>query len=140
MQVLTANVKLFQHLFRNLIGAGSGYYTAILAQLAGLGGQVSAYEIQPGLAERAARCVADLPNVTVYQRSGAEALSPTAMQSMSAQGLPPRCKIGSMPYVQADDCSFHSLLMESEIETCWCSGNGWWLPTSENGRKTTLVS
>ena len=54
------------------IGAGTGYYTAVLAKLAGPNGEVSAYEIEPALAERATRCLADLPSVTVYQQSGAE--------------------------------------------------------------------
>ncbi len=58
------------------IGAGSGYYSAVLAELAGPSGEVSAYEIEPVLAERAARCLADLPNVTVHQESGAEASLP----------------------------------------------------------------
>src|SRR6202044_3772702 len=49
------------------IGAGTGYYTAVLAKLAGPNGEVSAYEIEPALAERATRCLADLPSVTVYQ-------------------------------------------------------------------------
>jgi protein-L-isoaspartate(D-aspartate) O-methyltransferase len=35
------------------IGAGLGYYTAILAEIVGPGGRVTAIEIDPGLAERA---------------------------------------------------------------------------------------
>jgi protein-L-isoaspartate(D-aspartate) O-methyltransferase len=58
------------------IGVGSGYYTAVLAELAGPTGEVFAYEIDPALSERATRCLADLPNVAVHQRSGAEALLP----------------------------------------------------------------
>jgi len=37
------------------VGAGSGYYTALLAHLVGPGGRVHAYEIDLALAERAAR-------------------------------------------------------------------------------------
>jgi len=36
------------------VGAGAGYYTAILAHLVGASGKVIAYEIEPDIAERAA--------------------------------------------------------------------------------------
>lgn len=54
------------------VGAGTGYYTALLARLAGPAGSVAAYEIETRLAQRAAANLADLPNVTVQARSGAE--------------------------------------------------------------------
>jgi protein-L-isoaspartate(D-aspartate) O-methyltransferase len=54
------------------IGAGTGYYTAILARMVGPEGVVHAYEIDPGLAEAASRNLADMPNVEVHARSGAE--------------------------------------------------------------------
>ena len=52
------------------VGAGSGYYTAILAHLVGPAGRVHAFEIDPGLAERAGRNLAGLPWVEVQARSG----------------------------------------------------------------------
>lgn len=52
------------------VGAGSGYYSAILAHLVGPGGRVHAYEIDPGLAARAERNLAHLPWVDVAARSG----------------------------------------------------------------------
>ncbi len=58
------------------VGAGSGYYTAILAQLVGEAGAIDAYEIHPELAARASQNLADFPQVTVYHRSGAEAPLP----------------------------------------------------------------
>jgi protein-L-isoaspartate(D-aspartate) O-methyltransferase len=58
------------------IGAGTGYYTAILAKLAGPAGMVEAYEIEPDLAARAAQNLADLPNVTVHTRNAAEGQLP----------------------------------------------------------------
>jgi protein-L-isoaspartate(D-aspartate) O-methyltransferase len=54
------------------IGAGTGYYTAILARLTGSHGVVHAFEIDPRLAERAARNLADLEQVRVYGRSGSK--------------------------------------------------------------------
>jgi protein-L-isoaspartate(D-aspartate) O-methyltransferase len=59
------------------VGAGTGYYTALLAQLTGAGGAVFAYELEADLAERARENLADLPNVSVYTRSGVEAPLPS---------------------------------------------------------------
>ena len=47
------------------IGAGSGYYTAIMAQLVGSRGHVLAVEFDPALAELARANLSDRPNVTV---------------------------------------------------------------------------
>ncbi len=52
------------------VGAGSGYYSAILAYLAGPNGRVHAFEIDPELAARAARNLAYLPWTDVQARSG----------------------------------------------------------------------
>ena len=54
------------------IGAGSGYYTAILAALTTTAGEVFAYEIDQGMAQRATSNLAHLPYVTVVARSRAE--------------------------------------------------------------------
>ena len=51
------------------IGAGTGYYSALLAELVGPAGRVHAYEIEADLAERAARALADWPNVSVHAQS-----------------------------------------------------------------------
>jgi protein-L-isoaspartate(D-aspartate) O-methyltransferase len=56
------------------IGAGAGYYTAILAELVGRAGRVIAYEIEPDIAARAAANLARYPQVEVRARSGAEDL------------------------------------------------------------------
>jgi protein-L-isoaspartate(D-aspartate) O-methyltransferase len=52
------------------VGAGTGYYTAILAHLVGSGGHVHAYEIDADLAARAHENLKDLPQVDVRPRSG----------------------------------------------------------------------
>ena len=51
------------------IGAGTGYYTAILAALVGGDGYVTAYEIEDDLARRARINLRHLPNVTVMGSS-----------------------------------------------------------------------
>ena len=56
------------------IGAGAGYYTAILAELVGREGKVTAYEIEPDIAARAAANLARYPQVEVRARSGVEDL------------------------------------------------------------------
>jgi protein-L-isoaspartate(D-aspartate) O-methyltransferase len=179
------------------IGAGTGYYTAVLAELAGPNGEVSAYEIEPALAERATRCLADLPNVTVHQRSGTEGSLPTCNAIYVSAGstaplqswldaLRPSGRLlfpltpdgaGEMPglggmllvtrvaedqfdarfvspamfipcagardqetakklaeaFKRGDAAKVRSLRRKtSPDETCWVSGNGWWLSTSEN--------
>jgi protein-L-isoaspartate(D-aspartate) O-methyltransferase len=52
------------------VGVGTGYYTAILAQLVGPSGQVHAYEIDKSLADRARDNLKGLPQVNVQPRSG----------------------------------------------------------------------
>ena len=52
------------------VGAGTGYYTTILAKLVGETGHVTACEIDPELAARAAHNLAPLPQTTVEARSG----------------------------------------------------------------------
>ena len=52
------------------IGAGSGYYTAILAHLVGPDGRVLGFEIDPALAERARRNLTPWRQASVEARSG----------------------------------------------------------------------
>lgn len=52
------------------LGCGTGYYTAILAELAGPGGHVTAVEIEEGLANRARIALEPWPQVTVIQSDG----------------------------------------------------------------------
>ena len=52
------------------VGTGSGYYTALLADLVGATGRVQAFEIDAGLAARAARNLAPWPQAHVAAHSG----------------------------------------------------------------------
>jgi protein-L-isoaspartate(D-aspartate) O-methyltransferase len=60
------------------IGAGTGYYTAILARLVGPSGRVLAYEIESDIAEVARQNLAHLPQVEVKAASGVAAGLPNA--------------------------------------------------------------
>lgn len=60
------------------VGAGSGYYTAILAWLVAPDGRVDAYEIESSLAARARANLADRPFVHVHAASGAGPALPPA--------------------------------------------------------------
>jgi protein-L-isoaspartate(D-aspartate) O-methyltransferase len=53
------------------VGAGTGYYTAVLATLVAETGVVDAYEIEPDLAERARANLTGFTWVDVHARSGA---------------------------------------------------------------------
>lgn len=49
------------------VGAGVGYYTAVLSHLVGKSGQVVAYEVEPDLAVQCAKNLAGYPNVEVRE-------------------------------------------------------------------------
>ncbi len=52
------------------VGAGAGYYTAILAEIVGSAGHVTAVEIDPGLAEQARQNLAAWPQARVVTADG----------------------------------------------------------------------
>jgi protein-L-isoaspartate(D-aspartate) O-methyltransferase len=58
------------------VGAGTGYYTAILAKLTGPAGSVIAYEIEPDLAQSAVRNLKSHPNVTIRPVSATVGILP----------------------------------------------------------------
>jgi len=58
------------------VGAGTGYYTAVLARLTGATGTVVAYEVEHDLALNAIQNLSDFSNATVQERSGSEAPLP----------------------------------------------------------------
>jgi protein-L-isoaspartate(D-aspartate) O-methyltransferase len=63
-------VKAGEHVIR--IGAGTGYYTAILAKLVEPGGSVIAYEVIKDLADKAAANLSDYPAVSLRHCSGVD--------------------------------------------------------------------
>ena len=60
------------------IGAGSGYYTAVLSQLLGDTGLVHAFEIENALASRAAATLRGVPGVVVHCENASDAPLPRA--------------------------------------------------------------
>lgn len=54
------------------VGAGTGYYTALLAALVGASGSVIAYEVDKQLADKAAANLKDYSNISLQNRSGVE--------------------------------------------------------------------
>jgi protein-L-isoaspartate(D-aspartate) O-methyltransferase len=60
------------------VGAGSGYYTAILAHLVGVGGRVYGYEIDEVLAARARENLRDVHQAEVRTQSGVTSNLPRA--------------------------------------------------------------
>ena len=53
------------------LGSGTGYYTAILAELAGADGRVTAFEIEPSMIARARIALAPWPQVVLIHGDGA---------------------------------------------------------------------
>lgn len=53
------------------VGCGVGYYTAMMAEVVGVGGAVVGVEVRPQLADRARQNLAGYPNVTVHEADGA---------------------------------------------------------------------
>ncbi|MEO8249204.1 MAG: methyltransferase domain-containing protein [Burkholderiales bacterium] len=60
------------------VGAGTGYYSAVMAELVGPRGTVHAYEIEADLADVARRNLAPWPRVQVYSASATEGALPHA--------------------------------------------------------------
>jgi protein-L-isoaspartate(D-aspartate) O-methyltransferase len=54
------------------VGAGTGYYTALLVALVGASGSVIAYEVGKQMADKAAANLKDYSNISVRNRSGVE--------------------------------------------------------------------
>jgi len=70
------------------VGAGTGYYTAILSHLVGPDGRVLAIEYDAALAERARGALADYANVTVRQGDGTQEPAQTCDRIYVNFGIP----------------------------------------------------
>jgi len=68
------------------LGCGTGYYTAILAELAGEGADILAVEIEPALAERARHALRPWPGVRVVEGDGAHMALPEADSIVASAG------------------------------------------------------
>jgi protein-L-isoaspartate(D-aspartate) O-methyltransferase len=66
--IASASIKQGEHVVH--VGAGTGYYTAIMAHLAGPSGKVTGIELDPDLAGRAKSNLASFANVVVVQGDG----------------------------------------------------------------------
>lgn len=66
------------------VGAGVGYYTAILAELVSPTGHVIAYEIEPDLAERAKNNLRHFPNVKVICGDATKAQNLPELDALTA--------------------------------------------------------
>lgn len=71
-----AKPKAGEHIVH--IGTGSGYYTAIMAEMVGPSGRVTGIEFDEGLASRAAENLSRYPNTTIIAGDGATAPFDTA--------------------------------------------------------------
>lgn len=58
------------------VGAGGGYYSAVLAELVGYAGRVEAYEIEPTLAQAARAALEPWPQAMVHAASALDAALP----------------------------------------------------------------
>lgn len=67
----TVGIKQGEHVLH--VGAGAGYYTAIMSRLVGSAGRVTAVEFDPKLADLAKKNLSIFPNIQVLRANGAEA-------------------------------------------------------------------
>jgi len=72
------------------LGCGTGYYTAVMAELVGPTGKITAIEIDPDLAEKARAALMPWPQVTVSNADGANiSFEPTDLVVASAGATHP---------------------------------------------------
>jgi protein-L-isoaspartate(D-aspartate) O-methyltransferase len=71
------------------VGAGAGYYSAVLAELVGREGRVHAYEIEPGLAARARENLAPWPWVELHAESAVDAALPQGVDAIYVNACAP---------------------------------------------------
>jgi protein-L-isoaspartate(D-aspartate) O-methyltransferase len=93
--ITSAAPRMGEHLAH--VGAGVGYYTAILHRLVGRQGRVTAIEFDSGLAARLAANFAGTRNIRVVHGDGAR----VATSSMSVPALQSRRRRGAIDWPRA---------------------------------------
>lgn len=73
--LVTADIPTGAHILQ--VGTGVGYYSAILSELTGPDGSVTAYEVEGDLAKRATENLSDRRNVQVFHGNAATTLMTT---------------------------------------------------------------
>lgn len=133
--------RFFQHFAAPLgarvlqVGTGTGYFTAILAELVGPGGHVMATEVEEDLADRAAEALQNRPNVSVRQGNGALDVTPD-------DG--PFDLIVAFAGVTHPAAAWHAALAPGGRMALPVTGSDWWgamvlfSPTSDGIEGTTL--
>src|SRR5262249_54161634 len=71
------------------LGCGTGYYTAIIAELVGSAGRVTAVEIDATLSRKGQAAFADWPQVRVIHGDGAGTFSSRSTRSWQVRAQPP---------------------------------------------------
>lgn len=125
------------------LGAGTGYYSAILAALTGPAGHVTAYEIEPDLAQQAAQNLRHLAHVTVlcasatagelpmadviYVNAGATRPLASWLDALKPGGrlvfpLTPDAGFGCMPLVTRVGANRYAVTMLARVSFIPCSG------------------
>jgi protein-L-isoaspartate(D-aspartate) O-methyltransferase len=89
------NVRPGDHILH--LGCGTGYYSAILAELTGPRGNVVAVEIDEGLAARARIALEPWPQVTVVHANGAQGPFDSADVIVVSAGATHPLPLGSLP-------------------------------------------
>jgi protein-L-isoaspartate(D-aspartate) O-methyltransferase len=106
------------------VGAGTGYYTAILAELVGPSGSVTALEVEADLAARAQDALAAWPQVTVMAKDASEltdlpfdgivfSCGVTGLPDPWLEGLAPGARI-AVPLTGVDHAGIFLLLIRQE--------------------------
>jgi protein-L-isoaspartate(D-aspartate) O-methyltransferase len=115
------------------VGAGTGYYTALLAHMVGPTGSVTGVEFEPDLAARARASLADQPNVEILAGDGMALAQGEADVIVASCGLEAAFALPSDPAALAayQRPLIASLRLDGAPDaTCWLAGNGWWLSTA----------
>jgi len=136
------------------IGAGTGYYTAVLAEMVGGAGVIDAYEVEAGLAERATaylegyRKIGGRMAVPITPNEGFGGMLMITRRAASVYAARILCRVAFIscagnrsdaesvglakafePHSFRPVKSFHRFT--SPDETAWFAGNDWWLSTAE---------